>query len=131
MTQEFREEKELFRTHKAMFRCYPFYFILCLVLIPFFGIGLLFLLFWWLNTRTTTLVVTDKRTILRKGILSRYTNEVLHQHVRNIQIIQSLSQRMMNVGTIGISSAAQADIEIRAVGIPMPDKVKALIDQYR
>ena len=48
------------------------------------ALGMLLLLSWWLDCLGHRLVVTDRRTIFRKGLLSKFTNEVLHGHVRNI-----------------------------------------------
>ena len=95
------------------------------------ALGMLLLLSWWLDCLGHRLVVTDRRTIFRKGLLSKFTNEVLHSHVRNIQINQSVFQRLMHVGSIGISSSGQAGIEIFIRGIPNPYDVKSIIDQYR
>jgi hypothetical protein len=95
------------------------------------ALGMLLLLSWWLDCLGHRLVVTDRRTIFRKGLLSKFTNEVLHSHVRNIQINQSVFQRLMHVGSIGISSSGQAGIEIFIRGIPNPYEVKSIIDQYR
>ncbi len=94
-------------------------------------LGMLLLLSWWLDCLGHRLVVTDRRTIFRKGLLSKFTNEILHSHVRNIQINQSIFQRLMRVGSIGISSSGQAGIEIFIRGIPNPYDVKSIIDQYR
>ena len=92
---------------------------------------MLLLLSWWLDCLGHRIVVTDQRTIFRKGLLSKFTNEILHSHVRNIQINQSVFQRLMHVGSIGISSSGQAGIEIFIRGIPNPYDVKSIIDQYR
>ena len=94
-------------------------------------LGMLLLLSWWLDCLGHRLVVTDRRTIFRKGLLSKFTNEILHSHVRNIQINQSVFQRLMHVGSIGISSSGQAGIEIFIRGIPNPYEVKSIIDRYR
>jgi hypothetical protein len=94
-------------------------------------LGVLLLLSWWLDCLGHRLIVTDRRTIFRTGLLSKFTNEVLHNHVRNIQISQSFFQRLMHVGSIGISSSGQAGIEIFIRGIPNPYDVKTIIDHYR
>jgi uncharacterized membrane protein YdbT with pleckstrin-like domain len=122
------EEKTLWEGHPCMARCSPFQFVLvivlCLVLI-----GLPLLLIWWLRCVSTTLTVTTYRTILRKGILSKSTNEVRHCDVRNIQVKQSILQRIFGTGSIGISSAGQAEVEIYAEGIASPQQVASLIRQ--
>ena len=123
-------ETVLYENHPSMFRNHPIYFVVC-ILLSFVVIGLIMLLVWWLQTLSTTLIVTEEKTILRKGILSKYTNEVFHENVRNVQVNQSFLQRILNVGYIGISSAGQAGMEIEVNGIPDPDEVKRLITEHR
>ena len=94
-------------------------------------IGLLIFLYWRIKCSGITLVVTDKRTTLRTGILSKSITEVYHSDVRSIQVSQSLFQRILGVGSIGISSAGQSGIEIAADGIPDPNRVRELIDAHR
>ena len=91
---------------------------------------------WWLSWYLSAhlwikLRISNKRTVRRQGIIRRHTSEVLHDHVRNIEIKQSFVQRMFNVGYLGISSSGQDGIEIEILDIPEPYKVKALIDEYR
>ncbi len=91
---------------------------------------------WWLVWYLTVhlwikLRISNKRTIRRQGIIRRHTSEVLHDHVRNVEIKQSFVQRMFDVGYLGISSSGQDGIEIEILDIPDPYKVKALIDEYR
>ena len=124
-------ENILYTAHPSMFRNNPIGFLFCIVLVLALGFGLLILLYWWLKVLGTTLTVTNERVTLRKGILSKHTNEVFLADIRNVQISQSLFQRMFNVGTIGISSAGQGGMEIEISGIPKPQSVKQLIDQHR
>jgi len=87
---------------------------------------------WWCATRLwLKLTVSNKRTIRQEGIIQRHTTEVLHDHVRSVDIQQSLTQRIFNVGTVGIDSAGQDDVEIVMRNIPRPYEVKKIIDQYR
>ncbi len=87
--------------------------------------------FWKLQTLGEALEITNKRTVERTGILSKFTTEVRHQDIRNIQVSQSFHERMFKVGRIGISSAGQDGLEIVADDIPNPDKIRELIDLYR
>lgn len=123
-------EAILYQSHPSMFKNNPIGFILSVLLIAF-GIGLIILLIWWLRVQGTTLIVSDERVTLRKGILSKHTNEVYHTDVRNVQVHQGVFQRMFGVGTIGISSAGHGGVEIEVAGIPTPQKIKDLIDKYR
>lgn len=88
---------------------------------------------WWYVTTHfwERLVVSNKRTIRHVGIIKRHTTEVLHDHVRSVDIRQTFMERLFNVGTLGIDSAGQDGIEIEARDIPKPYEVKKLIDQFR
>ncbi|MCA9305914.1 MAG: PH domain-containing protein [Phycisphaerales bacterium] len=87
---------------------------------------------WWLIvTRGMALEITNKRTIQRKGLFSRATSEVLHDHVRNIQVEQSFVDRVLRVGSVGISSSGQDGIEVLVRNMPSPKKIRSVIDKYR
>ena len=60
-----------------------------------------------------------------------HTSEVLHDHVRNVEIRQSFLQRITKVGSLGISSSGQDGIEIEVRDMPKPYELKSLIDAYR
>lgn len=103
-------------------------FILGLVLLV---LACLAFFIWWLTTKYTSLVVTTRRTKLRRGILDKHTNDILHEDVRNIQVKQAFIQRMFGVGSLAISSSGQSEMEIIVNGIRHPLQVKQLIDRYR
>ena len=149
-------EQQICEIHPAMFRAHPFRFT---GLVAIFAGGvtvaitaltterakwmvwigvvlcvsaLLGWLIWYISACLwVKLSISNKRTVRKEGIIRRYTSEVMHDHVRNIEIKQSLVQRIMNVGYLGISSSGQDDIEIEVKDVPKPYELKALIDQYR
>ena len=95
-------------------------------LVVFAAVGMV-LLTWWLRCRYSTLTVTDKRSILDTGYLSRATNELRHVDVRNIEVNQTFWQRLFGTGSIEISTAASDEGEIAIGGILEPHRVAALI----
>jgi hypothetical protein len=90
-------------------------------------LGAFLLAKWFLETRFTQLTVTNKRTVLRKGIIAKRTTEVQHDDIRNIQVDQNIYERMVGVGDIAVSSSGQDDLEIQVHGIPKPNEVAELI----
>jgi hypothetical protein len=147
-------EKEICTVHPAMFRAHPFRGLLILILLVGGIVGAAYAwkdMRWlayislaptvaavvWAGIWTVSaffwvrLVISNKRTVREEGIITRTTSEVLHDHVRNVEIRQSFLQRITNVGWIGISSAGQDDIEIQVKDIPSPYRIKKLIDEYR
>lgn len=82
--------------------------------------------------RWDRLRITSHRVIDERGILKRSTSEVLHGHVRNIRITQSIWQRIVGIGDLEIDSAAgDGEADIRIANVPGPDAIKRLIDRYR
>ena len=112
--------------YPKMFRSHPFWFIAMLLLCPL-GIGLIVMFVWWINCKAERLIIGSESVELQKGILSKYQNEVFYSDVRNIQIRQSLCDRIFNVGHIGISSSGQDGIEIEIGGISDPDAIRDFI----
>jgi hypothetical protein len=96
-----------------------------------FLVALLFFLGWWISALFTTLKVTNKRTTYREGIIAKETSEVLHEDVRNLQIDQSVWERLLFIGDIALSSSGQDDLEIEAHAIPSPDRIAKVIRQYQ
>ena len=123
-------ETVLYQDHPAMFRNRPVLFLACCALIPF-GIGIVVLLVWWLRCLATSLVITDSRVTLRKGLLSKATNDVLIADIRNVQVSQSLLQRIFGVGAVAVSTSGQGDMEIEVHGMPAPDRIKAILNDRR
>ena len=102
---------------------------------PGFAIGViavLWLFVWWVATHFwIRLEVTTRRTIRHEGIVKRHSTEVVHDHVRSVDIQQSFLERIFDIGTLGIDSAGQDKIEILVHDIPHPHRVKAMIDGFR
>lgn len=100
-------ETVLYESNIAMFGNDPVRFLALLMLTPMCGLGLIGLALWWLQTKGMRLTVTNRRTTLRCGLASKFTTEVRHEHVRNVQVKQGALQRIFGVGAIGVSSAGQ------------------------
>lgn len=124
------DEAILYDERPVIFRQHPIQVILAIVLIPV-AVGIIWLLALWIEALGTRLVLTDRRTTLYRGVLSKSSNEIYHNHVRNVLVSQTFIQRLVGVGTIGIASAGSDDTEITAKGLPNPDKVKSIIYEHR
>lgn len=177
-TQE-AHEHEVLIVRQAMFRAHPLLFSAMVLLVlgglsfaiaalvktawwrGYIWVGLAIALagvVWWLiwwgaPHRWVKLIITNKRTIRQEGIIKRRTSEVLHRHIMNVQIRQTVLQRLLGVGSIAIDSAAggsdpfqrekgkdddgHADssggprVEIEMDNVAKPYDVKAMIDKYR
>lgn len=89
------------------------------------------LVWWWISRFTSSLEITNKRAVLRRGLLSKSTSEVLHDNIRNVTVEQSFWERVFKVGSLGIASSGQDGIEILCTNLPDPEKIRKIIDLYR
>ena len=119
---------EIYKAHPAMFRAHPFWFILFVLLIAAFGIGLLILLYWYIKTRATALTVTDHELLYEKGILSKERLAVSLRHVRSVQVNQGFINRILGVGTIEIKTAGD-EPEFTVDDLPDPHQVREAISR--
>ena len=145
-------EEIIHEGHPVMLRSHPVYFVLLILMVlsPLAGIastgafppalilsailcglGLVLFLSWWLRCLSVTFTVTNNRTTLRRGILSKNTDEVRHCDIRNLQVYQSFIQRIFDVGDIRISSAAEHEVEVELFGIKGPQQIADLIRYYQ
>ena len=110
----------------AVFRDYPLRFLVCLILIPVFGVGLVLLLVWWIIARSTRLTVDEVRATLTSGILSKQVTEVQLSSIRTVKIDKTLVDRIFDVGTVSVYTAGDAP-ELVVKGMPDPEALaKAL-----
>lgn len=89
------------------------------ILLPVFGLGLIFLIAYWILKSTTELAVTNKRVIAKTGFITRNTVELNIKKVESIQVDQSLFGRMFNFGTIIVSGAGNPQAPIRSIFDPI------------
>lgn len=112
--------------HPSMFKNNPILFVLAVVSILAFGIGLIILLVWYLKVLSTKLTITDSEIQFERGLLSKERLELGMSSVRTVKVNQSFFDRMFGVGSIAIYSAGDSP-EITASGMPDPDRIRALI----
>jgi uncharacterized membrane protein YdbT with pleckstrin-like domain len=116
----------VYEAHPAMFRAHPSWFILCVLLIAAFGIGIILLLYWYIKTRATVLTVTDQELMYERGILSKDRTSVSLKHIRSVNIAQGFVNRVMGVGTVQVSTAGDLP-EFTIADMPDPYVIQEAI----
>lgn len=82
--------------------------------------------------KTTTLALyTDARVRFRSGIVARKTSEIMARDIRSIDVTQTTWERVLGIGTIGIGTAAQAEVEIEMKKTRNPEKIRSEINRFR
>jgi len=110
----------------VMFRNNPIGFLFAVLLIAAFGLGILILLWWFVQCKSTKLTVSDNEILFEKGILSKERTEVNISSIRTIRVKQSFFNRIFGVGTVEIYTAGDS-AEFVAKGLPDPNKVRELV----
>jgi uncharacterized membrane protein YdbT with pleckstrin-like domain len=118
--------KVIYEAHPAMFRARPFLFIICVLLIALFGLGILLLLYWYVLTRATRLTVTDHDITYERGILSKDRTSVALRQVRSVRVAQGFINRIFEVGKIEISSTGDRP-EFTVRDMPNPHEIRDAI----
>jgi uncharacterized membrane protein YdbT with pleckstrin-like domain len=102
-------------------------FALGLLLLPVFGLGLIFWVLAYVRYKTTELAITTKRVIVKHGFIRRRTVEININKVESIQVDQEILGRMFNFGTLVIAGAGTPQAPIAGISSPM-DFRKAFIE---
>ena len=116
----------LYSEHPKMFKNQPLLFILSILLIPAFGLGILILLIWYLSTKASKLELDESRIKHEKGLLSKERRELSMSSVRTVRTQQSFTDRIFGVGTVEVYSAGDVP-EIVISGIPNPNHIRELV----
>ena len=94
-------------------------FILGVLLLPVFGLGLVFLVIAWVRYKTTELAITNRRVIAKFGFISRRTVEINIAKVESIQVDQGILGRIFDYGTLLIAGAGDPQAPIPGISGPM------------
>lgn len=80
---------------------------------------------------STLYVVTDQRLRVRKGILSRREQTARFDRVQNVEVRQSLLDRLFGVGTVEFDTAGSdlGDADFRYAGIANPQLLVRIVAQ--
>ena len=97
------------------------------LLLPAFGLGLIFWGVAYVRYKTTELAITNRRVIAKFGFISRRTVELNIAKVESIQVDQTVMGRMFNFGTVLISGAGDPQAPIAGISDPLAFR-KAFIE---
>ena len=113
-----KDERIVYTGHVSLWQM-AWLIMLGIILLPAFGLGLIFLLIAWIKYKTTELAITNKRVIAKFGFISRRTVEININKIESIQVDQSITGRIFNYGTLLISGAGEPQAPILGISKPM------------
>ena len=93
--------------------------ILGILLLPLFGLGLIFLIWVFVIYRTTEIAITNKRVIAKFGLISRRTVEINLQKIESIQVDQNVVGRLLDYGTLNVAGAGTPNLTAPGIADPL------------
>lgn len=87
-------------------------------------LSIIFLLFAAYGRYSKEYTITEIRVISRSGLIANNSNEMELRHIRGMNVRQNAFERILNVGTLEIISAADGGAEVVFHGISNPVSVK-------
>lgn len=94
------------------------YLFLGVLLLPVL-IGLFLLISAWIEKKTTELAVTNKRVIVKKGLIRRETVELNIQKIESVRVDQGVLARIFNYGTVVVAGGGNPVAPVERIADPM------------
>ena len=76
------------------------YYLLCIILAPLLGLGVIMFLVRYLETKYTKFEITNERIIQQNGVLSRRTNETELYRVKDIILDEPFFLRIFGLSNV-------------------------------
>lgn len=93
--------------------------IICMPAILFLIGGVLSFLSAFIKRATTEIIVTDRRAIIKRGLIARKTIEINMSKVESVDISQSILGRLFGYGTVLIRGTGSSYEPLRFVAAPL------------
>ena len=119
----------LYRESPTMFADEPGKFLLACLLVPV-GVGIVWLLWWYINNRSTVVTIDESRITWRSGLLNKDHVEITLRSVRTVRVDQTFVDRIFNCGILRVYSAGDVP-DIEQGGLPNPDRLRTALRQAR
>jgi len=97
-------------------------FFLIVLSIPTLGVSLIVSIYVYLYLKKLEQGITNKRIILKKGIIARKTQEIKLDAVETVQIEQDIIGRLLGFGSIKITGRGASDLIFKNIDNPMQVK---------
>lgn len=86
----------------------------------------------WLRRATTRYQLTDRRIYIKLGLLSRTERSTNVERIQNVEVAQSLFQRLLGIGNVEWATAGsdESDADFTFAGIEDPGGLVRLVHEH-
>jgi uncharacterized membrane protein YdbT with pleckstrin-like domain len=82
-----------------------------------------------LRRLTTTYTITNQRLTIQTGLLARELHETRLERVQNVNVRQTVAQRMLFIGNVDFDTAAGAEYDFTFRGVGEPRRIVRTVDR--
>jgi len=111
------------------------FYLLCVILTPAFGIGLLLALWKYYDTRFNKFEITTQRILEHKGIFSKTTDEIELFRVKDLTHHQPFFLRLVGLSSVSLDTTDKSHplVLIKAVnnGKELKEHLRIAVDKRR
>jgi uncharacterized membrane protein YdbT with pleckstrin-like domain len=90
------------------------------------AVGVVWMVMTWITRTTTEIAVTDRRVILKTGLISRRTVEMNLTRIESVDVRQGILGRLLNFGDVLIRGTGAGLEPIKAVDAPLEFRRRVL-----
>ena len=90
------------------------------------AIGIVLAIWMWIKRATTEIAVTNRRVILKTGLISRRTVEMILTRIESVDVRQSILGRVLNYGDVLIRGTGSGMEPIKGIDAPIEFRRKVL-----
>lgn len=94
--------------------------LMCLYVVLIITIPLA--IYEWLKLRCTEIGLTNKRVVVKTGIISRHTEEMRIGSIETVEIRQSIWGRLLGFGEVHLTGKGTSDLVLRRMANPIEVK---------
>ena len=111
-------ETVLYTGHVSLWSL-TWWIVLGFLLLPLWGVGLVFWIVAYVKYKTTELAITSKRVIAKFGFIGRHTVELNLAKIESIQVSQGVIGRVCNYGSLLVSGGGTPQAPIPDISDPL------------
>jgi uncharacterized membrane protein YdbT with pleckstrin-like domain len=78
---------------------------------------------------STTYTITSRRLTIESGLLARNLHQTRLERVQNVNLRQSMLERMLSVGDVDFDTAAGAEYDFEFRGVESPRQIVRTVDR--
>lgn len=106
-------ETVLYRARLSKFIFLPGLVLLVIV------IGVLFLAWEWLTYRSTEMAITNRRVLIKRGVITRHTFEMNLTKIENVHVEQGPLARLLGYGSVTITGTGSTHEKFGFIANPL------------